>query len=41
VAVGAAAGYYAAPSYYDDGCYQTVQVMTPYGPRLQAVNVCY
>ena len=39
VPIGVAAGYYAAP-YYDD-CYQSVRVITPYGPRFQMVNVCY
>ena len=25
----------------DDGCYVTREVMTPFGPRLRTVNVCY
>jgi hypothetical protein len=25
----------------DDGCYVTQRVMTPFGPRLRTVNVCY
>ena len=24
-----------------DGCYVTREVMTPFGPRLRTVNVCY
>ncbi|HEY4204830.1 MAG TPA: hypothetical protein VGM35_07415 [Xanthobacteraceae bacterium] len=26
---------------YDDGCYVTRRIMTPYGYRLRTVNVCY
>ena len=25
----------------DDGCYANREVMTPFGPRLRTVNVCY
>jgi hypothetical protein len=26
---------------YNDGCYVTRRIMTPYGYRLRTVNVCY
>jgi len=37
------AGYYASDyyGYGDDDCYQTIRVVTPYGPQWQSVNVCY
>jgi hypothetical protein len=31
---------YFAPGYLNDGCYVTRRVITPFGPRLRAFNVC-